>query len=318
MHIGHLTAWWVAGGFTVFACYLSVQLIKRHLLNYNQPAIQKYIIRIALMVPIYAIGSWLSLRYKEHSLYIDLLRDCYEAFIIYSFVWMLSAYAGGDRKLLDIFEKHIPMNHTFPLSLIYPPFKLDSHFLRQTRQHVLQYVVIKPIMTALSILLDEMDLLDEGEFRMDRGYLYITTINSISVTVAMNGLLYIYHAISHDLEHIHPLMKLLCIKGVLFLSFWQGILVSLLAKVHLVHSTASYTVEEVETGLQDFLLCFEMVIVAMMHDRAYSEKEFVKPNIPANHTSPKLWHVLGSALSVKDTTADIYNTFFAKDEDVKR
>eukprot|EP00026_Physarum_polycephalum_P011252 Phypoly_transcript_11459.p1 GENE.Phypoly_transcript_11459~~Phypoly_transcript_11459.p1 ORF type:complete len:316 (+),score=47.81 Phypoly_transcript_11459:125-1072(+) len=307
MKFGHVTAWWVAGIFSAYATYLSIQLIKRHLNNYTQPAIQKHIIRIALMVPVYAIGSWLSLRYKEHSLYFDLLRDCYEAFIIYSFVWMISAYVGGDAKLLDILHKHPPMHHMFPLNLLYPPFKLDKWFLRKSRQYVLQYVIIKPCMTLLAIVLDENGLLDEAEYRLDRGYIYITIINSISVTIAMQGLLYMYHALAHDLEHIRPLMKLLCIKGVLFLSFWQGVIVSILAKVHIIHSTASYTVEEVETGLQDFLMCFEVVIVAIAHDIAYSEKEFAKDS--SKNTNPRLWHVLGSALSVRSTLDDIYSTF---------
>lgn len=309
MHVGHVTAWWIAGACAAYASFLSIQLIRRHLKNYTNPAIQKHVIRIAMMVPIYAIGSWLSLRYKDHALYIDLLRDCYEAFVIYSFVWMLSAYAGGDAKLLDILAKHPPMAHMAPMKYFLPPFKLDKHFLRKARQYVLQYVVIKPSLTFLAIILDEMNMLDEGEFRLDRGYIYITIINSISVTLAMHGLLYIYHAVCHDLEHIRPLMKLLCIKGVLFLSFWQGILVSMLAKVHLIRSTASYTVEEVETGLQDFLMCFEMLVVAMAHDIAYNEKEFIKGSSMKDKTNPNLWRVLGSAMSLRTTFNDIYTTF---------
>lgn len=60
-----------------------------------------------------------------------------------------------------------------------------------------------------------------------------------------------------------------------------------------------------------------MVLVAMMHDRAYSEKEFILPNQPPNKTSPQLLRVLGSAISIKDTARDIYDTFFAKDEHEK-
>ncbi len=52
MHFGHQFAWWIAGACTVIAGYLSLQLIGRHLRNYTRPAVQKYIIRIALMVPV--------------------------------------------------------------------------------------------------------------------------------------------------------------------------------------------------------------------------------------------------------------------------
>lgn len=309
IHFGHIASWWVAGAFAVFACYLSVNLIRRHLANYTEPSIQKYIIRIALMVPVYAIGSWLSLRYKEHALYIDLVRDCYEAFVIYSFVWMLSAYAGGDERLLNIISKHSPMHHMFPINLFYSPSKLDRTFIRKNRQAVLQYVIVKPIVTALAIVLDGMDLYDEGEFRLDRGYLYLTAINSISVTIAMNSLLEFYHALAGDMKHINPLMKLLCIKGVLFLSTWQGIICAVLAKVHIIHSTASYSVDQVEIGLQDFLMCFEMAVVAMAHDLAYSEREFIKP---AKAKPTSLWAALTDALSVKNTVADVKAPFSRK------
>jgi hypothetical protein len=67
---------------------------------------------------------------------------------------------------------------------------------------------------------------------------------------AMYGLLYFYHAVEHELHHIKPLQKLLCIKAVLFLSFWQGIVCALLAKVNIIHSTAQHSLEEIEIELQ--------------------------------------------------------------------
>jgi hypothetical protein len=39
-------------------------------------------------------------------------------------------------------------------------------------------------MAAAAILLDELELYDEGHFRMDRGYLYVTIINNLSVTIS--------------------------------------------------------------------------------------------------------------------------------------
>ena len=40
---------------------------------------QRYIIRILLMVPIYAIISWLSYRFFRDAIYYETVRDCYEA-----------------------------------------------------------------------------------------------------------------------------------------------------------------------------------------------------------------------------------------------
>lgn len=47
------------------------------------------------MVPIYATDSWLSLRFKDAALYLDLMRDSYEGYVIYLFLALMIAYLGG-------------------------------------------------------------------------------------------------------------------------------------------------------------------------------------------------------------------------------
>jgi hypothetical protein len=37
--------------------------------------LQRYIIRLIFMVPVYAICSWCSLRWREAAIYYDTLRD---------------------------------------------------------------------------------------------------------------------------------------------------------------------------------------------------------------------------------------------------
>ena len=54
------------------------------------------------MVPIYALDSWLALRFKDSSIYFDTARECYEAYVIYNFYQFLLAYLEkheGQRKL---------------------------------------------------------------------------------------------------------------------------------------------------------------------------------------------------------------------------
>lgn len=64
-------------------------------------------------------------------------------------------------------------------------------------------------------------------------------------------------------------------------------------------------------------MCFEMLIVAIAHDKAYSEYEFIKSSATKDKTNPYLLRVLGSALSPRATFYDIYNTFSPIDEKVK-
>jgi len=39
------------------------------------PHKQRYIIRLIFMVPVYAIGSWFSLKYRDAAIYFDTVRD---------------------------------------------------------------------------------------------------------------------------------------------------------------------------------------------------------------------------------------------------
>lgn len=79
----HVIAWFIGGVFAGLAVLLSVHQILQHLIYYRQPSLQKHVVRILAMVPIYATNAWFGLRYKSITLYLDVGRDCYEAFVIY-------------------------------------------------------------------------------------------------------------------------------------------------------------------------------------------------------------------------------------------
>lgn len=46
-------------------CFTSTPQVAMHLEYYNRPKLQLRVVRILWMVPIYAVDSWLSLRFKE-------------------------------------------------------------------------------------------------------------------------------------------------------------------------------------------------------------------------------------------------------------
>ena len=71
------------------------------------------------MVPIYAINSWLSLRFKDASIYLDLLRDIYESYVIYLFLALMITYLGdgNQEKVLQCLEHIPPIPH--PVTLLH-------------------------------------------------------------------------------------------------------------------------------------------------------------------------------------------------------
>lgn len=57
---------------------------------------------------------------------------------------------------------------------------------------------------------------------MDGGYLYVTAIYNLSVSLALYGLFLFYFATRDLLIPFEPVLKFCTIKSVIFLSFWQG------------------------------------------------------------------------------------------------
>lgn len=109
----------MAGGTII----MSIRLVYLHLTHWYMPAVQKYVVRILWMVPLYAVQSYLSLRFHDSRIYIDTLRDFYEAYVICSFVYYLTELLGGEAALIQILVAKRTTNpdlgkHPFPLRLI--------------------------------------------------------------------------------------------------------------------------------------------------------------------------------------------------------
>jgi hypothetical protein len=55
--------WFTAAAFATLATVVSLVIIFRHLCSFTRPLLQRSIVRILLIIPIYSLSSFLSLRY---------------------------------------------------------------------------------------------------------------------------------------------------------------------------------------------------------------------------------------------------------------
>ena len=55
-----------------------------------------------MQVPIYSIHSWCALRFRHNAVYLNLIRDSYESYVVYQFFSLLVAYMGGDEECVVI------------------------------------------------------------------------------------------------------------------------------------------------------------------------------------------------------------------------
>ena len=96
------------------------------------PRLQRHVIRILFMVPIYAVDCWLALRFKDATIYFDTVRECYEAYVIYNFYTYCTVYleAFCNPGLEQIVARKPQRSHVWPISAFLDMPKMGEPFLR--------------------------------------------------------------------------------------------------------------------------------------------------------------------------------------------
>jgi hypothetical protein len=146
-----------AAVFSFLSCVLSGYLIRQHFLSFTNLEIQSKIVGILWMIPIYSVDSYIGLWVPEHALFIDMLRDCYEAYVLYLFLALLLSYLGcdDDESALIFYLESAPPTSSRdaegrPAKKV---LRNGRDFLRDTKFGVLQYCVVRPFVTLLAIVL---------------------------------------------------------------------------------------------------------------------------------------------------------------------
>ncbi|RUS84043.1 hypothetical protein EGW08_008221 [Elysia chlorotica] len=285
----HVQAWFIGGLFVMMALPISLGGIMQHVINYTTPHLQKFIIRILWMVPIYALNAWFALRFPSAAIYLDTLRECYEAYVIYNFMAYLLSFLNHEYPHLDVqIQNKPPVKFLFPLNFL-PPIENSGKFVTRCKHGVLQYTVVRPVMTIIALICEMFGEYNEGDFDFKSGWSFIVIINNGSQILAMYCLVLFYKAFKEELQYLNPVPKFLCVKAVVFsnvhllhlsLPFLrQSLVIAALAKVGVIPQNGPWVyydnIHEVATGIQDFCICIEMFLAAIAHYYSFSHKPFV-------------------------------------------
>lgn len=259
-------AHFLSGLFTWVAIIISCHQIALHTRHYTNPEQQKYIVRILFIIPIYALDSWLSLLFFEQNYYIyfDTIRDCYEAFVIYNFLCLCYEYLGGEMAILSEIRGKGLKAGWLTCTCCWSGRVINIEFLRSCKKATLQFCFMKPIMAAITLILESSDSYADGDFRPDRGYLYITIVYNVSYTIALYGLFLFYNATKELLAVYHPVLKFLTVKFIVFMSFWQGFALAIIEKSGLITTQNHIKAGTISAGYQNFILCIEMFFASVM------------------------------------------------------
>lgn len=295
----------IGGIFCLIAFIFSCIQIFYHLSHFNKKNEQMYIIRILLMVPIYCMFTWMTLCFPLYSTYLLFFQDCYEAYILYIFLQLLIQYLSGEEEMLnkiDVSNKRL--NHFFPVNLfIFDCYILNRDVYKKIKLGVMQFTFIKPLTGLLQCILYKYDFYSEVNLSFKSGYVYIATINNISVSISLYCLGLFYFVFEKDLEKQRPFLKFFCIKLVIFFSYWQSFVLEVLVILNFFDETSSKIIGSL-------FLCFEMVVASIMQSFAFPHYEYLDYSYGYQDLKSKnIFSGIKSVINVIDIIDDAESTF---------
>lgn len=307
---------------SLFATTVSLGAIVAHLFSYEAPTRQRLVIRVMLMVPIYAIDSLWAFWDPNDAGWIDVLRDTYEAYVIYNFFWLIVDLMGGSEALLKYWAAHEPeMDHMFPLR---GKMKLDKRALNLWRLFMIQYVVCSPLVTTVTFLTTAFGAYSDSSWSLENAHLYLALLRCVSVTLAFTALLYLYMSTKHHLhDEFNPTAMFMSIKAVIFLGCWQGYIVQALhaagifpfaAMINFICAgsehlscTARLTADEevALVALDNFMTCLEMGAAVIVHQVVFDPKKFIRSPAAAPRKDLSFAERVRHAFNVLDVSHEL-------------
>ncbi|KAJ5495047.1 hypothetical protein N7539_000163 [Penicillium diatomitis] len=278
----------VGGACGLFACVVSIFLIMSHATHYSKPIEQRHMIRILFMVPVYSVVAWLSILFYNDSVYFEVIGNCYEAFCIAAFFSLMCHYIAPDlHSQKEYFRGIRPKDWLWPLSWfqkwkcccghrgVWRTPRSGLTWFNVIWAGVFQYCLIRVLMTILAVVTQATGRYCEESLSPAFAHVWTIVVESISVSIAMYCLIQFYVQLKEDISEHSPFLKILSVKLVIFLSFWQLIIINLLVSLGAINESKTVATVDLKYGLPELLILIEMSIFSVLHLWAFSWKPYV-------------------------------------------
>jgi hypothetical protein len=134
--------------------------------------------------------------------------------------------------------------------------------------------------TASTIISDPQQFQEATKTYFTSPSFVIAMVVNVSIFFAFMGLLKFYHAVREDLAWCQPWPKFLTIKGIVFLTFWQGLVISMAVNFKHEEEHSDINPRERASQLQNMLICVEMLFFGITHWCVFPAEEWEKDYQP--------------------------------------
>lgn len=293
----------ICGFSSVISISISLVSIYLQLTNYRKPFQQRLILRILIMVPIYSITCFTCLVLPTLIKYVEPIREIYELFVIYTFFELLAEMLGGEREIMysSVHKPPVPIPILGHLDLS------DPYHFRAVKIGILQYVWLKPLICLTILLCQFTGHYDVNDIGFTSTYLWIGLLYNFSATLSLSCLAIFWRCLYEELSQFKPWGKFLCVKLIIFASYWQGGLLAILNFLNLLPSEETSDNNNIAIMIQNLILSVELIFFAMGHLVSFDYHEFDNRLLPGC-AKLKLPYLVRDFIGIKDLILDFRNS----------
>ncbi|WWC88208.1 uncharacterized protein L201_003113 [Kwoniella dendrophila CBS 6074] len=307
----HRIGWAVSGGCAALTTLITLFSLTMQAINYQHPPAQRQVMRVLLMPAVYSIVSFFSYRYYREYEYYILAETAYEAITLSAFLMLLMELVSmgtTDQQIQTALAEKDKKKFPFPFN--FWRFRASKpYFWHALSFSVMQYVILRPLISIIGIICLYYGVLCPDEYSIHYAEVYLDAVDFVSISIALYGLVVFYVLCKDELKGRKPLNKFLAIKLIVFFTFYQSFLFSILQSHNVIKGTALWTATNVSDGLSALCTCVEMVFFSIYMGWAYNWTDYTDPlkNPHQRHTSFKTYlQAIWDTINLSDFGLEIY------------
>ena len=215
-------------------------------------------VRIALLVPGFAICYLMALIYPRTYLYMQLPEAFIQAYSVFCFFALFILYVGGPDKCIEVFKSS---KRTWPDCLFKNSINANPRsFYQFVYWSLLQFIAIRPLVVVAQVVTGYLGLWMISDA--------ISVITSLMVAWAIVVLLKLFHILYDHCHGLNAMTKVTVIKGIIGLVLGEGFIEQVLFAFGVIQPTATRR----SVRLYCFAVLAELLIISVVLERVFSSE----------------------------------------------
>jgi len=260
----------ILGGACAALASLVVLIHMAHHANrLSNPSEQVKIMKVCMLIPFYALFSFLSIAFPKGKVYFAPWLDYFQGIALGAFFLLMSEFISPSAERRDIFLAAMTIQDKKKGSVD------GLSWFRKRWIMIFQYPVVALFVAVMTDITQAANVYCQFESKVYFAKLWLTLIRMASLAFAVMSILaFVLKMKTHLAEH-KPMLKLVAFKAIVFLGFVQTIIFWILTDTNSLNGTSKLTYADLNMGIPSLLTCIEIVPIAFFLIYAYPVRPYL-------------------------------------------